>query len=141
MRFMGLDVGDRRIGVALSDEQGLIAFPLEVIDRTSRADDVRRIKELVERYGAQRVVVGVPKTLSGRLGRQAEKVLKFLEALHTALPVPVVPWDERLTTVQVEKLLVSADLRRRKRRKVVDKLAASLILNSYLSSLKSDETT
>lgn len=141
MRFMGLDVGDRRIGVALSDEQGLIAFPLEVIDRTSRADDVRRIKELVERYGVQRVVVGVPKTLSGRLGLQAEKVLKFLEALHVASPVPVVPWDERLTTVQVEKLLVIADLGRRKRRKVVDKLAASLILNSYLSSLKSGETT
>ncbi len=137
MRLMGLDVGDRRIGVALSDEQGVAAYPLEVMERTSQEKDLRRITELIDRHGVQRVVAGLPKTLSGQVGPQAEKVLSFLDKLRARSPVPVVTWDERLTTAEVEKLLVGADMGRQRRRKVVDKLAAALILNSYLNFQKS----
>lgn len=131
-------MGNRRIGVALSDEEGLVAFPLEVINRTSRAEDIRRIAALVKRHGVKRVVVGMPITLAGEIGPQAQKVRVFLERLQADLPVPVVPWDERLTTAEVEKLLVSADLSRRRRHRVIDKLAAAVILDSYLRFQKSD---
>lgn len=141
MRLMGLDVGDRRIGVALSDEDGLVAFPLEVINRTSRAKDIGRISALIDQYGVRQVVVGMPRTLAGRIGPQAQKVQDFSERLRAGLSVPVVSWDERLTTAEVEKLLVSADLSRRRRREVVDKLAATLILNSYLDFQKLERST
>lgn len=141
MRLMGLDVGDRRIGVALSDEDGLVAFPLEVINRTSRAKDIGRISALIDQYGVRQVVVGMPRTLAGRIGPQAQKVQDFSERLRAGLSVPVVSWDERLTTAEVEKLLVSADLSRRRRREVVDKLAAVLILNSYLDFQKLERST
>jgi putative Holliday junction resolvase len=141
MRLMGLDVGDRRIGVALSDEDGLVAFPLEVINRTSRAKDIGRISALIDQHGVRQVVVGVPRTLAGQIGPQAQKVQDFSERLRAGLPVPVVSWDERLTTAEVEKLLVSADLSRRRRREVVDKLAATLILNSYLNFQRLERST
>lgn len=141
MRMMGLDIGDRRIGVALTDENAVAAYPLKVLERTSYKKDLGRIVEIIDRYGVGQVVAGLPKTLSGQTGPQAEKVLSFLERLRARSPVPVVTWDERLTTVEVERLLVSADLDRRRRREVVDKLAATLILNSYLNSRKSDGNT
>ncbi|MEW6458581.1 MAG: Holliday junction resolvase RuvX [Bacillota bacterium] len=141
MRLMGLDIGDRRIGVALTDENGVAAYPLEVLERTSPEKDLRRITEIIDQYGVERVVAGLPKTLSGQIGPQGDKVLSFLDKLRVRSTVPVVTWDERLTTAEVEKLLVSADLGRRRRRKVVDKLAATLILNSYLNSRKSGRNT
>lgn len=137
MRVLGLDIGDRRIGVALTDENAVTAYPLEVLERTSLEKDLGRIVDLIDRYGVGEVVAGLPKALSGEIGPQAEKVLAFLDKLRARSPVPVVTWDERLTTVEVERLLVSADLGRRRRRRVVDKLAATLILNSYLNSRKS----
>ncbi|ACA59428.1 Holliday junction resolvase RuvX [Candidatus Desulforudis audaxviator] len=141
MRLMGLDIGDRRIGVALTDENGVAAYPLEVLERTSPEKDLRRITEIIDQYGVERVVAGLPKTLSGQIGPQGDKVLSFLDKLRVRSTVPVITWDERLTTAEVEKLLVSADLGRRRRRKVVDKLAATLILNSYLNSRKSGRNT
>lgn len=137
MRVLGLDIGDRRIGVALTDENAVTAYPLEVLERTSSEKDLGRIVDLIDRYGVGEVVAGLPKALSGEIGPQAEKVLAFLHKLRARSPVPVVTWDERLTTVEVERLLISADLGRRRRRQVVDKLAATLILNSYLNSRKS----
>lgn len=141
MRLMGLDIGDRRIGVALTDENGVAAYPLEVLERTSPEKDLRRITEIIDQYGVERVVAGLPKTLSGQIGPQGDKVLSFLDKLRVRSTVPVITWDERLTTAEVEKLLVSANLGRRRRRKVVDKLAATLILNSYLNSRKSGRNT
>lgn len=137
MRLMGLDIGDRRIGVALTDEDAVLAYPLEVLERTSPDKDLGRIVEIIDQYGVERVVAGLPKTLSGEVGPQGEKVLSFLDKLRLRSAVPVVTWDERLTTVEVERLLISADMGRRRRRRVVDKLAAALILNSYLHSRKS----
>jgi len=127
--------------VALTDENGVAAYPLEVLERTSPEKDLRRITEIIDQYGVERVVAGLPKTLSGQIGPQGDKVLSFLDKLRVRSTVPVITWDERLTTAEVEKLLVSADLGRRRRRKVVDKLAATLILNSYLNSRKSGRNT
>lgn len=137
VRLMGLDIGDRRIGVALTDEDAVLAYPLKVLERTSPDKDLGRIIEIIDQYGVERVVAGLPKTLSGKVGPQGEKVLSFLDKLRLRSAVPVVTWDERLTTVEVERLLISADMGRRRRRRVVDKLAAALILNSYLTSRKS----
>jgi putative Holliday junction resolvase len=140
MRCMGLDVGDRRIGVALSDESGLVAFPLAVINRSSGAEDMRQIAALVEEHRVELVVVGLPLTLTGGVGPQAQKVQGFLEQLKSVLTVPVVTWDERLTTAEVERLLIKAEVRRRRRREVVDKLAAAVLLDAYLRS-KSERGT
>jgi len=137
VRLMGLDIGDRRIGVALTDEDAVLAYPLEVLERTSPDKDLGRIVEIIDQYGVERVVAGLPKTLAGEVGPQGEKVLSFLDKLRLRSAVPVVTWDERLTTVEVERLLISADMSRRRRRRVVDKLAATLILNSYLHFRKS----
>ena len=140
MRYMGLDVGDRRIGVALSDEAGMVAFPFSVINRSSPAADIRRIVALVEEHGVGLVVVGLPRTLAGAVGPQAGKVQNFLERLQSEAAVPVLPWDERLSTAAVERMLISADVGRRRRRQVVDKLAASVILDSYLRCKSARDT-
>lgn len=137
MRLIGLDVGEKRIGVALSDEEGRMAFPLEVIVRKSRSADLRRIAELVERHEVERVVVGLPVMLTGQEGPQARTVQTFVARLQKELPVPVVVWDERLSTAEVERLLIDADVGRGRRRRVVDKLAAAVILDSYLRGQKS----
>jgi len=133
MRVMALDVGDKTIGVALSDELGIAAHPLEVIRRTSPERDLARICELVEKHQVSEVVVGLPVSLSGEPGPQAEKVKAFVELLRPVLGRPIVLWDERLTTAEAEKMLIAADASRARRKKVIDKLAAALILDSYLA--------
>ncbi|MCL6639297.1 MAG: Holliday junction resolvase RuvX [Firmicutes bacterium] len=133
MRIMGLDFGDKRIGVALSDPMGLTAQGLEVLERRKTLEaDVRRIGELVQQYGVDTIVIGLPKNMDGSLGPQAGKVKEFAEKLAFLPDVQVRLWDERLTTTAAEKLLIEADVRRARRRKVIDKLAASLILQGYL---------
>ena len=136
MRILGLDVGDRRIGVALSDESETLASGLETILRVGPRKDPRAIGELVRRHEAGEVVVGLPRSLDGGLGPQAQKVLAFTDALRLVLKVPVVPWDERFTSVIADQALREAEVRRRDRRAAVDKVSAILILQSYLDYRK-----
>lgn len=134
MRIMGLDVGDRTIGVAVSDALGWTAQGVEVIRRTSLARDLARLQELVDMHEVVSFVVGLPKNMNGTIGPQGEKVLEFVEKLKGNFDLPVMLWDERLTTVAAQKTLIAADVRRDKRKKVVDKMAAALILQGYLDS-------
>lgn len=133
MRIMSLDFGDKRIGVALSDPMGLTAQGLDVLQRgKSLNEDLMRIKDLAEKNEVETVVIGLPRNMDGSMGPQAEKVKKFAQKLAGLLGVQVKFWDERLTTTAAEKLLIQADVSRVRRRKVIDKMAASLILQGYL---------
>ncbi|HWP34392.1 MAG TPA: Holliday junction resolvase RuvX [Thermodesulfobacteriota bacterium] len=131
-RVLGLDVGSKTIGVAVSDEFGWTAQGLTTLARTGREADVAAVRRLVEAWGAERVVVGLPRNMDGSIGPAARAVLEFAEALGAALPVPVVTWDERLTTAAATRTLLEAGLSRRRRRRVVDTLAATFILQGYL---------
>lgn len=134
MRWMGLDYGDKTIGVAVSDPLGWTAQGLEVIKRRSPGQDIQRLKQIVEQYDVQEIVVGLPKNMDASLGERAQLTIAFSENLKEALQLPVHLWDERLTTVSAERTLLEADVSRRKRRLVIDKLAASFILQSFLDS-------
>ena len=136
-RILGLDLGEARIGVALTDETGTVAMPLLTIQRTNRKADLEAIRGLVEQHGVAVVVVGVPWPLAGGESPQAEKALNFARRLGRRLEgVEVVTWDERLTTVEAERALLEGNVSRAKRRKVVDQLAATLILSAYLEAGK-----
>jgi putative holliday junction resolvase len=136
MRYLGLDVGDRRIGVALSDETGTVATGLATIRRVGPRKDVRAVADLIRAREVGEVVVGLPRRLDGGLGPQAQKVLAFMESLRPSAGVPVVPWDERFTSVVAEQALVEGDVSRRDRKGLVDKVAAILILQNYLDYRK-----
>lgn len=131
-RIMALDVGDKRVGVAVSDETGLIPEPKAPIQRSHRAADVEAVRALCDTWDVSCVVVGLPLNMNGTRGPQAEKVLKFVQYLEPGLRCPVVTWDERLTTKEAERRLVELDMTRTRRRQVVDGVAAALILEGYL---------
>ena len=132
-------MGEARIGVALSDPLGLTAQPLLVLERDVEDDDLERLRELVRAYDATLVVVGMPVSLSGGHGPAHERMEEFVRALTDALPVPVATWDERLTTVEAERSMQAAGETTRSQRGVVDKLAASIILQNYLDAQRHDE--
>jgi putative Holliday junction resolvase len=132
MRIMGLDIGTHTIGIAISDELGITAQGLKTLGRKSMEEDFTQITAIIHQFGIEKIVVGLPKNMNGTLGKQAEFVLKWIDVLKDHLQVPVVTWDERLSTVGASKVLLEADLSRRKRKKVIDKLAAVLILQGYL---------
>ncbi len=132
MRTMGLDIGTHTIGVAISDELGITAQGLKTLRRKSMEEDFKEIATIIGQFEIEKIVVGLPKNMNGTLGKQAEIVLKWIKILTDKIPVPVVTWDERLSTVGATKVLLEADLSRRKRKKVIDKLAAVLILQVYL---------
>lgn len=132
MRIMGLDVGDRRIGVAVSDELSLFAQGLLVLERRGLAADLNALARVIAEKDVSRIVVGMPRNMNGSYGPQAEKTAAFIKSLETTCDRPCVAWDERLTTRQAERVLISADQRRSKRKTVRDKLAAQLILQGYL---------
>jgi putative Holliday junction resolvase len=129
-RMLGLDIGDRRIGVAISDELGTIASPVGLIRR--EADVAGEVRALVAEYGAVRVVAGLPIGLSGREGPQAQAVRGFVDELAEQLDVPVEFYDERLSTAVAERSLIAGGTRRAKRREKVDAVAAAVILQGYL---------
>lgn len=135
MRIMGLDIGEKRIGVALSDELRYTAQGKTVVERKGQDKDITTIKDLMATERVSAVVVGLPKNMDGSLGESAEKVLSFVRALEESLSICVILWDERWTTLEATRVLLEADLTRRKRRKVIDKVAAVLILQGYLDSL------
>ncbi len=134
MRTLALDLGERRIGVAVSDPGGTIARPVGVIQRRSRAEDFAAIAALVAEHGAARVVVGRPLTLRGEVGPQARWVEDYARALAEALPVPVELWDERYTTATAEEILATVRPPARRRRGDVDAVAAAVILQSFLDA-------
>jgi putative holliday junction resolvase len=130
MRVMGLDVGDKTVGVAISDELEICASPRTVLPRDGR--EWAAVVRLAEAEAVGEIVVGMPISLSGQSGPQAEKVARFIRTLQARVGVPVREWDERLSTVEAERVLLAADASRGRRRQVIDKLAATLILQSYL---------
>jgi putative Holliday junction resolvase len=134
MRVMALDVGDRRIGIALSDSLGITAQRLTMIERVGLARDLGTIAELKAEHGADELVVGLPLTMRGEEGEQARKVMQFVDALKAHLQCPVHVLDERLTTVQGERALLATDTSRRRRKQLVDQIAAQLILQAYLDT-------
>jgi len=140
MRSLGLDVGDKRTGVAISDPQGLLAVPLSVIASQSEDTSIDAIIKLVGQHRIERIVVGLPRSLDGSLGPQADKVTAFAEKLslrakRSNLNVDIKLWDERFSTLAVEKLMVKAGSKRNKRNEHRDALAAAFILQGFLDSL------
>ena len=140
MRILALDYGSKRIGIALSDELGLTARSLATIKRKSRVQDMEKISRIVGEYGIEKVVIGYPLRLDGTEGIQCEKVSKYAEILSSHLSIPVIKWDESLSTKEAETILIEADIKPRKRREVVDKVAASIILQGYLNNLNRKKT-
>ncbi|TMA60528.1 MAG: Holliday junction resolvase RuvX [Deltaproteobacteria bacterium] len=134
MRIAALDVGEARIGVAVSDELGITAQGIGVVRRVGGQRDLEALAALLAPYGPGRLVVGLPLTLGGSEGPQAVKVRRFAERAAAHLGVPLEFWDERLTTVAAERVLLEADVRRRRRREVIDQVAATLILQGYLAA-------
>jgi putative Holliday junction resolvase len=137
---MALDVGSKRIGIAIADPSGSFAIPLATIDRTNRRDDLRSIKEFLESYRVDELVVGDPLTLAGDRGIAAQTMDAFVENLREIFSGAIHRVDERLTTAQATKSLIAADVSRQKRREVVDRLAAALILETFLARRRSGAT-
>ncbi|HZW82016.1 MAG TPA: Holliday junction resolvase RuvX [Candidatus Deferrimicrobium sp.] len=127
---MGLDYGDRTIGVAISDLMGWTAQGIETIRRSK--GELDRLKELITQYEVEEIVVGLPKNMDGSLGPRAQMSLEFVQLLTEVTGLPVHSWDERLTTVAAQRTLIEADVSRAKRKLVIDKMAAMLILQGYL---------
>ena len=129
---MGLDMGTHNIGVAISDELGITAQGLKTIKRKSKEEDLEEINTLIRQFEINKIVVGLPKNMNGTIGKQAEMVFQWIKTYKSKIHIPVVTWDERLSTRGATKVLLEADLSRSKRKKVIDKLAAVLILQGYL---------
>ena len=136
-RALGLDVGDRRVGVAISDALGITAQPLEVLQRGTPEADRAAIEALVAAHEVDRLVVGWPVEMSGKVGRQARRVAAYAEPIAEALGLPLERVDERMTSVQAERALRAGGLNGRQQRQVVDKIAAALILQSWLDTRSS----
>ena len=131
-RCLGMDLGTKRIGLALSDPLGWTAAPLPALSRVGWKKDLAALRRLVETHAVLRIVVGLPLRMDGEPGEQAKQAQEFAARIRVELGVPVETWDERLTTVQAERTLIDSDVRRERRRQVIDSLAASLILQGYL---------
>jgi putative Holliday junction resolvase len=133
MRNAALDVGDARIGVAVSDELGITAQGIGVVQRVGGKRDLEALAQVLGPYAPERVVVGLPLNMNGTEGPQAARVRAFADKVGAHLGLPVEFWDERLTTVAAERVLLEADLSRRRRRELVDRVAATLILEGFLA--------
>ncbi len=138
MRIMGLDVGSKTIGVAISDPMGWTAQGIETVKINEAIEEfgMDRLGELIQQYEVTEAVVGYPKNMNNSIGPRAEASERFAALLKEAYSIPVVLWDERLTTSAAEKMLISADVSRKNRKKVIDKMAAVMILQGYLDFKK-----
>lgn len=133
MKILGLDYGDRRIGIAVSDAFGWTAQGLEVITRRSNDEEVlQRLGTIIAENAVEEIVLGLPKNMNGTIGPRGELSKEFAETLKQTFGLPVHLWDERLSTVSAERTLLEADVSRKKRKQVVDKMAATIILQTYL---------
>jgi putative holliday junction resolvase len=135
MRILAIDYGTRRIGIALSDELKMIAQPLEYIPAEPVAGFLKRLQELLEQSEVELILVGMPRNMDGTYGPAALKTQEFVESLKSEVGVPIKTWDERLTSAQANRLLIAGGVRRNKRKEKVDKMAAAILLQSYLDSL------
>lgn len=138
MRIMGLDYGSKTVGVAVSDLLGITAQGVETIERKEEnklRKTLARIEELAKEYDVEKIVLGFPKNMNNTIGERAEKSLEFKEMLERRTGLPVIMWDERLSTVEAERTLMESGVRREERKKYVDKIAAVFILQGYLDSL------
>lgn len=133
---MALDVGSRTIGIACSDALLMTAQGIETIRRTSLENDFNRLRELISEYEVHELVVGMPKNMNGTKGDRAEKTEEFVEKMKAVIDLPVTFWDERLSTVMAERQLIAADVSRKKRKGVIDKMAAVVILQGYLDRIQ-----
>ena len=140
-RILGLDIGDRWIGVALSDPGRILASPLIRISRTGTEDAIEAILHLVRQYEVRRIVAGLPYSMDGKIGQQAEKVQDFLQQLSQCLEIPVETWDERLSTVAVGRMMTEAGVKKGKRKGQLDAAAAAFILQGYLDKLRANVGT
>ncbi|MGL5575734.1 MAG: Holliday junction resolvase RuvX [Sarcina sp.] len=135
MRILGLDIGSRTIGVAVSDPLGWTAQGVTTIKRKNFTADVAEVKKYFDEYGADTIVAGLPKNMNGTIGPSGEMVYEFCEKLKESFEPEIKFWDERLTTVAAHKAMLEADLSRAKRKKIVDKIAAIYILQGYLDRI------
>ena len=133
---MALDVGSRTIGIACSDALLMTAQGIETIRRTSLENDFNRLRELISEYEVHELVVGMPKNMNGTKGERAEKTEEFVEKMKAVIDLTVTFWDEHLSTVMAERQLIAADVSRKKRKSVIDKMAAVVILQGYLDRLQ-----
>jgi putative holliday junction resolvase len=135
MRILAIDHGSKRIGIAVSDELKVIAQPLEFIGAEPFTDVLARLTELVRDKQVELILVGMPRNMDGSYGPAALKVQEFIAALKGALTLPIRTWDERLTSAQANRVLIQGNVRRDKRKEKVDKMAAAILLQSYLDSV------
>jgi putative Holliday junction resolvase len=136
VRILALDVGERRIGMAVSDELGFAARPLYAIERKDLRSDLESVAQEAARQKVSLVIVGIPYDEDGKPSAQARRILRFMRRLKRLLGIPVIAWDETMTTAEAERMLLEADLTRARRKRVIDSVAAAQILNSYLQSAK-----
>ena len=136
MRTIGLDVGERRIGVALSDEEGILASPLMIIDASDEDTAITKIREMSIVHCVNLVVIGLPVSMDGSIGKQAERVEGFINKLSTLIDIPIKTWDERLSSVAVARAMRETNARRGKKKKRIDAMAAAIILQGYLDRVK-----
>ena len=135
MRILGLDVGQRTIGVAVCDPLGFTAQGLTTIRRTNKEKDIEEIRKICNEYNVEVIVIGLPKNMNGTIGPSGEIIMAFGKLIEEELAIEIKFWDERLTTVAATKAMLEADLSRNKRKKIVDKVAATYILQGYLDLL------
>ena len=135
MRILAIDHGSKRIGIAVSDELKLIAQPLEYILAEPADKLMARLQELIRDKEVESILVGMPRNMDGTYGPAAQKVQEFVAVLKAAVTVPIKLWDERLTSAQANRVLIQGNVRRDKRKEKVDKMAAAILLQSYLDSL------
>lgn len=135
-RILALDVGDRTIGLAISDLMGWTAQGLHTIRRETEEKDLEALKKVINEYQVSQLVVGLPKNMNGTIGPQAEKVRAFIELIRPEITCSITEWDERLSTKMAERSLIEADMRRSKRKKIIDTAAAVCILQGYLDYLQ-----
>lgn len=134
MRKLALDFGDKKIGVAISDALNITAQGKGYIKRSDLRKDLEEIKDYIEKYDVDEIIVGMPKNMDGSLGPRANKTQEFINFLNNNLEININTWDERLTTKEAERVLIKADVSRSNRKEVIDKMAASLILDSYIQA-------
>lgn len=139
MRILGMDIGEKNIGLAVSDELGITAQGLDNLLRGQDSETIVSLAEIVKKNNVREIVAGMPVNMDGTLGQKAKETAAFLEKIKEKIPLPVKIWDERLSSMQAERIMLEADMSRRKRKKRIDRLAAQLILQSYLDAGRNEQ--